>query len=364
MLILIINHLTADNGNMLTNNIILKFHSPVNVSKNNQGIVTTGFFELDSLNTVYNCQEYALIDYAWSKRLRNILVLGFSEEYDVFKILTNYQEKLSSLCVYIEAESDKNQYLTSIPGDYLISPGLQHDQDVFYRVSEDADKKYWFANNFFSWVSHSDSTNGALNVVNYPLFRDTWETDNPISLLPNPVIGGWAVGNPNNYIYGYSYKMYGKFGTYHLTKEYNNTLKAWEYSKGKNIDNNPMIVVVADPYGFKVDHPDLEGQFLPSFYDPNTSMNLLPPYLRPSTQINHSSMQPIQVHGTNIAGAICAKAENASQGNNFNILSSVGVAPEVKLFRAFDSSHSLSQALEYLIVNNLVQYTKSLSLSY
>lgn len=297
-----------------TNRLRMRITQHINPSIDINGFVSLGIPLIDSLNVKYGCCDFILVDDHSTAFGRELITFIYSENVIDDNVVSVFRTKCSGLYDFLCAQY---QPTPSDPGDYLISNGLNHQQDVLGKIYDDNDsKKYWGVYNSFNYKYQTPSGYVSEWILQDQLNRLDDFVNWGIEDISNQEYGTMLeYGTPNQLYLGTGYQFHGNIGLWQMAKEYNNTLSAWEYTKGKTKEGLSIIALLYDITGFCSNHPDLTGVSLP--------------YLPlPAHDTDHTSHAG---HGTKCIGAMAARSEAYSQNGVFDILSSAGVAPEIQV---------------------------------
>jgi len=290
--------------------IMFEFNSSLNPRLEN-GIVITGIAAIDSLNIAYHANNFQYYDFTWSSRLKYILLVYFDPLYsiDVESKLQEYQLAAAGLSKSVEYLPIPS--IEMIPGEFLYSEGIYHDEDTAWMMYDDNDeKRNWSVYDRFQYGPNA-SGGWSYDIVHTPLWEEYW---GPFS---------WSVVDELNRPFPYHWALHGHSSLWHHIEDYNNTYKAWDYSKGTG-----TVSMLLDPQGYWTYHPDLINRWHPSYPTPSNNDLVIPPYI--DTPEEYKSWHGFRYHGTVCAGALAAGSENSSETALTN-MSSVGVAPSTML---------------------------------
>lgn len=297
-----------------TNRLRMRVTQHINPTIDSNGHVLLGIPSIDSLNTKYGCQDYTLVDDHSTTYGRDLITFVYSNNVINEIVLSEYATKCFGSYDFLCPEYTPT---LSDPGDYLISQELNHPHDVLGRIYSDNDsKKFWGVYNSFNYKYRTPSGyvsdwmfHDQLNRLND--FSNWWSED-----VPDLELGIMDEYSTQNQLFlGTGYRFHGNIGLWQMTSEHNNTLAAWNYTRGKTKDDRRIIVLLYDITGFSSTHPDLAGVALP--------------YLPlPSHDTDHTGHA---VHGTKCLGAMAARVEDYNQNGVFDIYSSAGVAPDIQV---------------------------------
>lgn len=237
-------HIYAQNAMDDSDCIAIKFCSNVSPRLEN-GLVVTGISAIDSLNVINHANNFQLIDFTSSLRLKNILLLYFDPAYTpvVEKELPQYQNAAKDISLYTEYICKPSVEMT--PGEYLCTEDVDHLEDTIWQIYDDNDdKRNWRINERLQDINIHG------NWVWCDFITDLWETY-------------WG---PFNYTvvddlyrpFPYHWAVHGHSSLWHHTQGYDNTFKAWDYSKGEGTTS-----MIFDPQGFWTQHPDLMSKWHP-----------------------------------------------------------------------------------------------------
>ncbi|MDP8233036.1 MAG: S8 family serine peptidase [Candidatus Zophobacter franzmannii] len=287
------------------------------------GIVKFGITELDSLNNVYNCTNFSIMNFSWATYLRNYVFLYFDNSPDVELLCAKYNEVYGNNAEFIQYR--KEPELVTVPGDYMYSSTKQHPEDVLWKFHADTGvKSTW---RIYAGFNLSNIAYGKLQNN----FNGSFE-------FVNNHTNGWPPLLDQYNYRGYLNAYHGNLGLWHHTKDYNDTYRAWQYSKGGN-----QTATISDSGAFP-NHPDLISQWVSdSSYLNNFRSNF------------NTQYQP-GYHATQVAGALAASASETPQ-TVMNEISSHGIAPDVQMWSIGSGDHSLYSSLatyiDYLVTSGV-----------
>jgi tetratricopeptide (TPR) repeat protein len=292
--------------------LAMQFNSSITPTLNN-GIVITGISAIDSLNCTYHANKFEFQDILSSQFIRNILLLSFDKTNmsNIEAILPVYLTAGAPYCNYIEII--KEPEMLELPKEYLYAATMYHPNDILGEIQQAQSNNYW---RFYSIF-------GTNNSLQNQAYYDE------ISLFV-PGMSYQDIGIQNHPLFPWRFQIHGHLGLWHLLPEYNDLVKAWNYTKGEGV-----TVVNCENYYFGR-HPDLINQWNSSFH---TYIPGLPEVAFPS----NTSVYSAYYHATNMAGILVAEDET-TQENNLTVKSSIGVAPNAKLIGSSN----------YLDINNFI----------
>ena len=282
--------------------ILMRFDSEISPILNN-GFVELGYNGIDSLNTLYECNDYCLINYEWATELKNIVILEFdTKKYSIEEILLAYQNINNPDINILEIHEE---IVLSVPNEYLYSETKQHQEDVYWRLYGDDDEKRHWRN--YAWENSSAEEQYYSDILDRH-FLGYGETVNFTSnIYPYHL---------DDHYSGTTMAFHGKLGMWHHTMNYNDTYRAHNYATGENV-----FVGVTDPHGHWQHHPDLIDRWVEN---PLSNMYF---------NSDNSTQDVFQdrYHGTVCDGAFFASA-NVTPQNDIDNTSAIGVSPGVKAY--------------------------------
>lgn len=289
--------------------MVFEFNSSLNPRLEN-GIVVTGIATVDSLNVANHANNFQYYDFTWSSRLKYVLLVYFDPLYSI-----DIESKLQEYELAVVGLSNSVEYIPKpsvemIPGEFLYSENIYHDEDTAWMIYDDNDdKRNWSIYDRFQWPNSSGGW--TLDIVHTPLWEEYWGPFNAtlVNELERP--------------FPYGFALHGHSSLLHHLEDYNNTYKAWDYSTGTG-----TVSMLLDPTGYWTQHPDLINRWHPGYPTQYIHDGVVPP----------SSMTPEQYqawHGNNYhvtvcAGALAAGIEDSNE-TSLTHMSSVGIAPSTML---------------------------------
>ena len=247
--------------------IVFELNSSLNPRLEN-GIVITGLASLDSLNVVNHANNFKYYDFTWSSQLEYILLVYFDPLYSI-----NVESKLQEYRVAAAGLPKSVEYIPMplvemTPGEFLYSDNIYHDEDTVWMIYDDNDdKRNWSVYDRLQY--QMDSGGWHLDDVHTLLWEEYWGPFN------------WTIVNELNRPFPYGYALHGHSSLWHHLEEYNNTYKAWDYSKGTG-----TVSMLLDPQGYWTQHPDLINRWHPSYPTPSNNNLVVPSYYRYSCGIS------------------------------------------------------------------------------
>lgn len=289
--------------------MVFEFNSSLNPRLEN-GIVVTGIATVDSLNVANHANNFQYYDFTWSSRLKYVLLVYFDPQYsiDIESKLQEYQ--LAAVGLSNSVEYIPKPSVEMIPGEFLYSETMYHDEDTAWMIYDDNDdKRNWSIYDRFQYPNSSGGW--TLDIVHTPLWEEYWGPFNAtlVNELERP--------------FPYGYALHGHSSLWHHPEDYNNTYKAWDYSTGTG-----TVSMLLDPTGYWTQHPDLINRWHPGYPTQYIHDGVFPP--SSMTPAQYQAWHSNNYHGTVCAGALAAGIEDSSE-TSLTHMSSVGIAPSTML---------------------------------
>ncbi len=290
--------------------LVLKFNTSISPTLND-GIVHTGIQTIDSLNVIYHANNFEYQDIPTSQYIRNILVMSFDKYVcKIDSILPLYLSAGNTLCQYIIILKEPIEL--SAPNEYLYAPTFIHPDDTMGEIENVQDDNYWGIYNFFY---DPNPAHNPLNIYTVPQYT---------AFFPDMTFQD--MGLHTHPLFPWQYKPHGHIGLWHLLPEYDDLVKAWDYTKGEG------VTVINNETTYWGIHPDLINQW-------STAFHSTPPNGIPRPPQDHDEWKN-EYHATNIAGILVGQEEN-TQENTLSVRSSIGISPHAKLIGKNFNSTSL-----------------------